>query len=344
MGLGFYGTRFAVFALSPLRGANASGAVIEISKGQGPKELTRMLVAQGIVRPGSEGNFILFGRITRLWKRVKAGEYKFSPEMTPIEAFRVLTSGISILHPLTIREGENIYEIANALQQMGLVSKEQFLKTVSDPKFIASLGFKDSKPKTLEGYLFPDTYFLNKTMTSEDIVRGMYRKFSSVWTNAQEIRAHELGMNRHQIVTLASIVEKETGASDERPMISSVFHNRLKKKMRLQSDPTTIYGIWERYHGNISKADLSSQTPYNTYYVPALPAGPIANPGREALHAALYPSQSDFLYFVSHNDGTHEFTKTYNAHLGAVRKFQLDHKARDGKSWRDLRNKHKSSR
>ena len=144
-------------------------------------------------------------------------------------------------------------------------------------------------------------------------------------------------MSRHQVVTLASIVEKETGATSERPLISSIFHNRLRKHMRLQSDPTTIYGMWDRYAGKIHKSDLSTFSVYNTYTIPALPVGPIANPGKEAIHAALYPAQSDYLFFVSHNDGTHEFTRSYGEHTRAVGKFQLDPKAREGKSWRDLK-------
>src|SRR6185312_975952 len=138
------------------------------------------------------------------------------------------------------------------------------------------------------------------------------------------------------------IIEKETGAPQERPMISSVFHNRLRKRMKLQSDPTTIYGIWKRYDGNIHKSDLSTQNPYNTYFVPALPVGPISNPGREAIRAALNPATSDYLYFVSHNDGTHEFSTTYENHTKAVKKFQLDAKARAGKSWRDLYKKNQA--
>jgi UPF0755 protein len=136
------------------------------------------------------------------------------------------------------------------------------------------------------------------------------------------------------------MIEKETGAPEERPLISSVFHNRLEKKMRLQSDPTTIYGIWDRYQGNLHKADLLERNEYNTYQIPGLPIGPISNPGKEALEAALYPAKSPFLYFVSHNDGTHEFTSPYQDHQAAVRRFQLDPKAKSGKSWRDLAKRH----
>ena len=150
-------------------------------------------------------------------------------------------------------------------------------------------------------------------------------------------------MNRKQVVTLASMIEKETGATQERVIISSVFHNRLNKKMRLQSDPTTIYGIWERYSGNLHKSDLLSPTEFNTYTVPALPAGPISNPHPESIRAALYPAETDYIFFVSKNDGTHVFSHTYAEHNQWVKKLQLDPSAREGKSWRDLNQNQKKT-
>lgn len=342
---GFQGIRLALFVFSPLHFTPAlgtDGAIVEIHKGMGPREITRVLVADGALQSTDEENFILIGRLGRFWRRIKAGEYKITPQMSPTQAFSVLVSGISIIHPVTVREGENLYEIAAEVQEKGLARKETFLRLTHDPKFIHSLAShapQDEALKSLEGFLYPDTYFFNKTMSAEDMIRQMYRHFLSVWTPQWEARAKELGMSRYEVVTLASMVEKETGAPQERPMISSVFHNRLQKKMRLQSDPTTIYGIWDRYDGNLHKGDMMSETPYNTYYVPGLPLGPISNPGKEALQAALYPSATDFLYFVSHNDGTHEFSRNYEDHLSAVRKFQLDPKAREGKSWRDLNKK-----
>jgi UPF0755 protein len=155
-------------------------------------------------------------------------------------------------------------------------------------------------------------------------------------------QSHVQGWTRHQIVTLASIIEKETGAPEERPLISSVFHNRLLKKMRLQTDPTVIYGKAEKsgkIEINITRADLLTPSRYNTYVIPALPPGPIANPGKEALLAAVNPAASGYLFFVSQNDGTHVFSEDYSAHNRAVQKFQLDRKAREGKSWRDLQNR-----
>ena len=260
--------------------------------------------------------------------------------MTPMEIYATLVSGISVAHPVTVREGENSYEIADDLASKKLVTREAFLAATRDPNV---LGPELVAIGSAEGYLFPDTYNFNRTMNAEDMCEQMLKRFLSGWTSDFTARATQLGMTRHQVVTLASIVEKETGNPPDRPVISSVLHNRLVKQMKLQSDPTTIYGMWSRYKGNIHKSDLSDPSPYNTYYVAGLPVGPIGNPGTEAIRAALFPATTRFLFFVSHNDGTTEFSETLEQHNGAVRKFQLDPKAREGKSWRDLNKKSKTA-
>ena len=201
---------------------------------------------------------------------------------------------------------------------------------------MAQVGFTAPFPPSLEGYLFPDTYHFNHTMTLPEMIRQMVKRFRSVWTAEHDRKAARFRLTQHQVVTLASIIEKETGAPQDRTLISSVFHNRLKKRMRLQSDPTIIYGIWERYDGNIRRADIRSQTPYNTYVISALPIGPISNPGKLAIEAALDPAVGEFLYFVSRNDGTTAFTRTLAEHSNEVRRFQLNRGAREGKSWRNL--------
>jgi UPF0755 protein len=330
------GGRFAYLAFAPASAGSKDQLVFEVQRGQGPNDVARALAEKGVVSDAA--NLIWLGRMTRQWGNLKAGEYQVSPAMTPLEILSVLTSGKSMSYPVTIREGANIYEVADLVAARGLMTKKQFLQLCRDPKFIATTGIEPA-PASLEGYLFPETYFVNKTTVVEELVRQMVRKTISLWGEAERARAQALGLSQHQVMTLASMIEKETGAPQERPIISSVFHNRLRKRMRLQSDPTTIYGMWERYTGNIRKSDLLTHSPYNTYTIPALPVGPIGNPGKEALQAALFPEQSEFLYFVSHNDGTHEFTRTFDEHSKAVRKFQLDPKARAGKSWRDLNRK-----
>lgn len=323
-------------ALQPYQPQNTSRVIIEVDRGLGPPSVSRQLEAMQIVR--SARVFLYFGKLRGSWGKMKAGEYELSPSMTPAQIFDIFASGISVSRPFLVREGENIYEVADMIQAKGFGPKEKFLKLARDPTFIATLGL-NPPPKTLEGYLFPDTYLLQRKMTQQDILHTMVKRFGSAWTADNEQKAKQLGLTRDQVITLASIVEKETGAPEERPIIAGVFHNRLLKKMKLQSDPTSIYGIWSRYHGNLHKADLQDANPYNTYYVPSLPVGPISNPGMEAIRATLNPAIHHYLYFVSKNSGTHEFTSTYQDHAKAVSQYQLNAKAREGKSWRDLKKK-----
>lgn len=317
----------------PLGGEPPRTGTVVIEKGQPASDICRQLTAMQVT--GSASRCYWIGRALGQWGKIRVGEYEISSTQSLRQVFGTLTSGVSIRHRFTIAEGANLFEIARALEERKLGLAAKFIEVVRRPSFLATVGLT-GKPSA-EGYLYPETYMLDRTMGEEDVARTMLQLFARNWDAKWDRRAEELGLTRHQVVTLASMIEKETGAAHERPLISSVFHNRLRKKMRLQSDPTTIYGIWERYSGNLRRADLLEATPYNTYAIAALPMGPIANPGREALQAALYPATSDFLYFVSHNDGTHEFTRTYEDHLAAVRRWQLNPQAREGKSWRDLK-------
>ena len=281
--------------------------------------------------------FYLYARMMRLRSQLRVGEYELNTNMVPGQVLAVITSGKSRTKPFVVPEGLNIFETSELFEKEGFGSKEEFLGLVRDKLFVKSLIGKEYD--SLEGYLFPETYLITKFMTVKDVITAMVRRFQFVYMEVT--RQNQLkDWSSHEIVTLASIVEKETGAPQERKVISSVFHNRLRKKMRLQTDPTIIYGIAAEtgiVPSNIHKSDLLKPSRYNTYVISGLPPGPISNPGREALMAALNPDSTEFLYFVSHNDGTHEFTKTYEDHNSAVRKFQLDPKAREGKSWRDLK-------
>ncbi len=324
---------FFLYAFSPL-GASHENHIIEIRRGESQKEILAALHDASII--SNNNLFTLTGKIFGKWKKIKAGEYQLSERLSPLETFDLMSTGTRLPHPLTVREGENMYEIADDLLRKELItSKEQFISLCKDPSFITTLKIFNETPPSLEGYLFPDTYFFQKDMKPQDMIHQMLHRFDSVW---QKMDASPLSM--HEIITLASIIEKETGAPHERPLISSVFHNRLSRHMRLQSDPTTIYGMWHRYHGKIHHEDLLEKNSFNTYTLPGLPIGPIANPGLEAIKAAIHPAQSTYLFFVSHNDGTHEFSTNYNDHTQAVRTFQIDPKARLGKSWRDLNKKH----
>lgn len=270
---------------------------------------------------------------------IKVGEFHLRRNMTPIEVLNTLVSGKMVQHSFTVQEGLNLYEVAEILSSKGLVNEMEFISLCKDPSFIKQVLGKELH--SLEGYLFPDTYNVTKSDGAQKIIKTMVGKFKEVF-NEIKSSSNKLRMEDHKVVVLASIIEKETGAPQERPMISSVFHNRLKKKMRLQSDPTIIYGIKETtgvWINNIKRKDIKAPTPYNTYTVRALPAGPISNPGKESLWAALNPVESQNLYFVSKNDGTHKFSKSLKDHNRAVRDFQLNSNARKGKSWRDLNKK-----
>jgi UPF0755 protein len=283
--------------------------------------------------------FKILGKVLGLEKKIRTGEYALSMSMTPMQIIEVLSSGKSIQYSLTFKEGINIYEIAKIIEESKLASGEEFLRLCRDKEFIKEL--LNEEIDSLEGYLFPETYMVTRFTKEKKLITMMVENFKENFDSIS--RDQKTFLNRHQHVTLASIIEKETGAPDERPMISSVFHNRLKKGMRLQSDPTIIYGMMDKNGGieisNISKQDILEPTRYNTYRVNALPYGPIANPGLEALKATIAPAETEFLYFVSQNNGTHVFSKNYEDHNKAVKTFQLDRKMREGRSWRDLERK-----
>jgi UPF0755 protein len=279
-------------------------------------------------------------RLTRLDARVKRGEYQLNRAMTPQEILSVLISGKSIQYPVTFPEGSNIFEMAAMLESKKLFKASEFLKLVKDKDVIRELlGVEVS---SLEGYLFPETYNVTKFTPLRELLGNMVQNFKTVYSQLEAQNPKRVNLPRHEMVTLASIVEKETGAPEERPMIASVFYNRLAKGMKLQSDPTIIYGIWVetgKYKQNITREDIERPNRYNSYTVPKLPFGPISNPGREALEAVMKPATSDYLFFVSRNEGTHIFTRTYEDHVKAVKSFQIDPAARAGKSWRDLKKK-----
>jgi UPF0755 protein len=266
----------------------------------------------------SHSAFVLLGKSQSAERKVRAGEYELNPSMTPAEILSKLLNGQVLLRPLTIPEGLTITQIADLVSQQGLTDRAEFIRLAKDRTFVTSLGIK---AETLEGYLYPDTYKFPRPVKAREVLAAMVEKLRQMVGPDLLIRMQELKMTMHEVLTLASIIEKETGSGGERPEISAVFHNRLKKHIPLQSDPTVIYGLSE-FDGNLRKKDLSSPSPYNTYRVQGLPPGPIANPGIQAIRATLYPSDSRSLYFVSRNDGTHQFSATLIEHNQAVEKYQ----------------------
>lgn len=288
-----------------------------IPRGSSVKDIGAILAQKKLVR-----NDLRFQILTRLKKkggRLQAGEFLLATGQRPGVVIDTLASAQPIQHSVTVPEGKNVEEIAEIICSKGKwCDKSTFLALTKDPGFIAELGLPGVT--NLEGYLFPETYFfVREGLDEKKFITMMVNYFRKVWFSlAQE----EFTVKRDvELVVLASIIEKETGSSGERAKIAGVFANRLKKGMRLQSDPTVIYGL-EHYSGTITKKDLKTDHPYNTYVIKGLPPTPICNPGREAIAAALDPEEHDYLYFVSKNDGSHYFSKTLREHNRAVNKYQ----------------------
>jgi UPF0755 protein len=263
--------------------------------------------------------FKIYLMITRQLQNIRAGDYEFPPSTSAFEVARMLRTGDFKTYTLTLVEGWNLDQVAGYLEERGLADPKLFLALCQDPNFIQSLQIEG---KSLEGYLFPDTYETYSPISEEDLIQKFVARFHEVYTPEWRQRTKEMEWTVKQVVTLASIVEKETGAPEERPLIASVFHNRLKKNMRLETDPTVIYGV-PNFNGNLTRRHLETHTPYNTYMIAGLPPGPIANPGSEAIKAVLYPAQSNYLFFVSKNNGTHYFSTNMRDHGRAVRKYQI---------------------
>ncbi|MBF0468775.1 MAG: endolytic transglycosylase MltG, partial [Desulfamplus sp.] len=244
--------------------------------------------------------FMIFARYKGINKKIQAGEYAFSGKDTPEKILDMLVKGKVKLHRITVPEGLNLRETAAVVEKSGFGTSANFMKLATDRAFAESLGIKSD---SLEGYLFPETYFFPAGTDSKKIIKSMVDRFDKIFVPEWRNVCGQSGFTVHEIVILASIIEKETGDADEMPVISSVFHNRLKRGMRLESDPTVIYGIKD-FNGNITKKDLLTITPYNTYAIDGLPAGPVANPGKLSLKAALFPDKSDYIFFVSKKDTT----------------------------------------
>jgi UPF0755 protein len=290
--------------------------IVVIPDGATFQQVASLLERERLIK--SRSAFVLFGRSQSADRKIHAGEYELNAGMLPAEILAKLLNGQVILHPITIPEGLTMVQIADLIGQHGVADRAEFFRLTQDRAFIASLGIKAA---SLEGYLYPDTYKFPRSVKPREVIVAMVEHLKGVLGPDLRARAQELNMTEHEVLTLASVIEKETGAGGERPEISAVFHNRLKKHIPLQSDPTVIYGL-PNFDGNIHKKDLSSPSPYNTYRVPGLPPGPIANPGLQAIKAALYPASSRALYFVSRNDGTHQFSATLTEHNEAVEKYQ----------------------
>ncbi|MBF0528046.1 MAG: endolytic transglycosylase MltG [Deltaproteobacteria bacterium] len=289
--------------------------VVEIPQGANVRQIGHLLEEAGAIR--SADAFYYYVALRRVGPKLKAGEQIVDTSMNTPEIIDSLIKGNFKLYSLTIPEGRNMAQIAILAAKTGLADEREFLEFCRNREFIASLGLDEI---TLEGYLFPETYNFTKSNTAKDIIKTMTDRFKQVWDRYKN-QANIQGLTRHQVITLASIIEKETAEGSERPMVARVFINRLKKGMRLETDPTVIYGIKD-FTGPLTKKDLQTPTPYNTYVITGLPPGPISNPSEDSIRAVLEPAIGDYIYFVSKNDGTHHFSKTLAEHNKAVDQYQ----------------------
>lgn len=303
--------------------ASQDGQVVEIKPGMTLKQVAHLLADKELLNEPS--TFMLYTYLQGEQNHIQAGEYRFSPSMPPHDILEALTSGMAVLYTVTIPEGYRITDIAGLLEAKGLVDKPAFIEATRNRELLESLHIPSG---SLEGYLYPETYKFSKAGGARRIVQTLLDTFKERVLQPERVQqAEAMQFTFHEIITLASLIEKETGLGKERKLISSVFHNRLAKKMRLQTDPTVIYAM-VNFDGNIRKKDLSIDSPYNTYKHFGLPPGPIASPGLESIQAALDPEETDFLYFVSRKDGSHQFSTNYKDHIRAVQKYQLSHRAR----------------
>jgi UPF0755 protein len=291
--------------------------IIEILPGKNTSQIARLLKHEKLIK--NEKVLIIYAKIKGLDSKLKAGKYILHPAMSIPEIVKDLSEGNVLNESIrfTIPEGLELKEIAELLEKKGLVDSEYFIEIAKVKNF--PFDFLKGLPgdTTLEGYLFPDTYEVNKDIGEKDIIKIMLRRFENIFNADFVSRARELRLSVHEVITLASIIEREAKVDDERPLISSVFHNRLKIGKLLQSCATVQYALGERKETLLFK-DLEIDSPYNTYKVPGLPPGPISNPGEASIKAALFPAETDYLYFVSNGDGTHTFSRTYGEHLRII--------------------------
>ena len=290
---------------------------VEIPTGVNFARVTDILQEADLIRHPRA--FYAYALIRKAASRIRAGEYDLASSMSPSEILDALVEGRVKGYPVMIPEGFTMRRIADRLAEKGIVDRDRFMAVATDPAFLMSQGIEGG---SAEGYLFPDTYIFSRAVEEERVIRFMLDQLRRRLTGNMILRMDQLDMTMGEVLTLASIIEKEGGPPDEKPLISAVFHNRLERGMKLQSDPTIIYGM-DDFDGNLKREDLKMDTPYNTYIIRGLPPGPICSPGLEAITAALYPAEVNYLYFVSKNDGTHHFSSNLTDHNKAVIKYQI---------------------
>lgn len=305
---------FLCFAnLSP--GNGSKPLLFELKSGCSLRKTAADLKSRGLI--SSAGLFVLYARLTGEGGKLQAGTYRLDNGMSPRAILHKMATGDVYRLLFAVPEGYSIYQVAELLEQKGLLGKNNFLSACFDRPFLTQIGIHGG---SAEGYLFPGTYNLVGKTNGREVVAEMVEQFRRMQAPRFDERVKDSGMSWREVLTMASMIEKEAVTPAERPLIASVFHNRIKKGMRLQSDPTAIYGI-RAFAGKVTKEDILRRTPYNTYCIDGLPPGPIGNPSPEAIQAALNPARTPYLYFVAKNDGSHQFSVTLEDHNAAVRRF-----------------------
>jgi UPF0755 protein len=293
--------------------------MVSIASGTPLRQIARQLQQAKLIR--HQWMFILYVTWVHPGPHLQAGEYALRATMSPAQIVTLLRLGKVYQHTLTIPEGATTRDIATLVGAKGLGNPQVILQLVHDASFIASLGLN---VRSLEGYLFPNTYHLPRTLSEHALLTLMVQTLQDNYSAEIAAHAQDLGLSQHEVLTLASLIEKEARLDGERPLIAAVYHNRLQRGMRLQCDPTVIYALGEQFDGNLRKQDLQIDSPYNTYRYAGLPPGPIANPGRRAIEAAVSPAPVDYLYFVATSqEGRHKFSATLHEHNQAVYRYQV---------------------
>lgn len=305
---------------SPHRGFTEAEVFVDLPPGTGVSTIAARLADAGVVT--DPWTFRLAARLSGEERRLQAGEYRFAEPATPFEVVDRLARGDVFSRAVTFREGLTIREMADLFERNGLGTAAAFERAASASDRARPF---DPDARTLEGYLFPDTYPLARRVDPDDLVRLMVEGFLRAFDADARAKAAAMNLSVREVVTLASLVEKETAVAAERPLVAAVYRNRLRRNMPLQCDPTVIYALMQagRWNGNLTRADLRFDSRYNTYRYPGLPPGPIASPGRASLQAAVDPADVPYLYFVSRNDGSHVFATTLAEHNRNVATWQV---------------------
>ncbi len=311
--------RFFLFSTTPHAAAQLPVRIV-IAAGSSLRQVSSELHASDVIT--SPRMFEVLARIKGNARSIKSGTYEFSEALSPLNVLDRIQRGLVRLQPFTVPEGRTIFETARTIAAAGLADEKDLLDKIVDPNFINHLGLSGN---SLEGFLFPDTYFFSQAATAESILKKMVARYRQVFAEEIQLAKKPSRLKEKQVITLASLVEAETGRADERPLIAGVFLRRLEKGMRLECDPTVVYGLLlldPSFNKRLRRRHLLKSTPYNTYRNYGLPPGPICSPGRMAIRAVFQPVETDFLFFVSRNDGSHQFSRTLREHNRAVNRYQ----------------------